>query len=174
MAFKPPLEQGELHSRNFRSVRDWIERNKGQIKAKPNQTALYSGNDYDFDFRKGMTEQEMQETEGTPMWKRLQQMRKQMCDLRVPYAFQTLEEVLKTIKHYPALVDKDHQDQPFENAHDFFVSLETYRRLSPLVPDQKKLLEKKVSTYGDHFDRRYTTLIAQLREGKADLTRKRR
>lgn len=234
MAFKPPLEQGELHSRNFRSVRDWIERNKGQIKAKPNQTVLYSGNDYDFDFKKGMTEQEMKEVEGTPMWKRLQQMRKTMCDRRVPCAFQTLEEVLMTIKHYPAVVDKDHQDQNFNNAHDFFDSLETSSRLSPLVPDQKKLqndcwkrlselyagnatgdirildgaakdygklredkvfiqkeltallrndrlspaakklLEKKVSTYGDHFDRRYTMLIAQLREGKADLTRKQR
>jgi len=234
MAYKPPLEEGELHSRNFRSIRDWIERNKGRIKAKPNQTALYSGNDYDFDFRAGMTEQDIRETEGTPMYRRLQQMRKDMRDQHVPCDFQTLEEVLKTIKDSPVLVDKDHQDQPFNNAYDFFESLKGSKRLTPLVPNQKKLqddcwkrlseiyasnaegdirildgaakdygklredkvfiqkelaallkndklspgakklLQKKVSAYRDHFDRRYTTLIAQLDEGKARLTRKQR
>ena len=49
MGHKAPLDEGELHSRNFRAIRGWIEGNQSKIKAKPNESVLYSGNDYDFE-----------------------------------------------------------------------------------------------------------------------------
>lgn len=231
MAYKPPLEEGDLHSRNFRSIRDWIERNKARIKAKPNQTVLYSGIDLDVS---DLPAEDRAKLPGMPMFKRLEQTRKRMRDLKLPCDFETLEDVLKAMRDCPKVVDRDHQEQRFTNAYDFFESLGKSDRLGALVPDRrkvhadcwrrlseiyagnavgdvrildgvaddygmlredkifiqkelaallkndqlstaaKKLLERKVSTYGSYFDRRYTELIARLGKDRLRLTGKRR
>nr|WP_316642487.1 hypothetical protein [uncultured Roseateles sp.] len=139
MAYKPPLDEGVLHSTNFRSIRDWIERNKARIKAKPNKSVLYSGRDYDLEMKKGMTAADLVEFKGTPMYLRLEQTRKRMRDQNIPYDFEMLEDVLKSMRDYPKLLDKDHQEQHFSNAFDFFHSLSHSDRLSPLLPNRKKI-----------------------------------
>lgn len=229
MGYKPPLGEGDLHSRNLRSIRDWIERNKARIKARPNQTVLYSGLDLDVS---DLPAQDRARVQGMPMFKRLELTRKRMRDLKLACGFETLEDVLKSMRDHPKLVDKDHQEQHFGSAYDFFDSLGKSDRLGALLPDRrklhaecwkrlseiyagnavgdirildgvaddygmlredkifiqkelaallkndklsttaKKLLERKVSAYGSHFDRRYTELIARLNEDKARLTGK--
>jgi hypothetical protein len=230
MAQKPALEEGQLHSKNFRSIRDWIEANKAKIKAKPTKSVLYSGRDYDVNLE--LNKEDEEEYRGTPMFKRLEQMRKTMQDQNVPCDFETLEDVLKTIRDYPEVVDKNHLSQHFDNAFVFFDSLSKLKSLDALVPNRRKAqddcwkrlseiyasnaigdlkfltgvaddysilkadkafiqkelaallknnklsqaakdqLEKKMSEFGRHFDRRYTKMISQLAQGKATLTKK--
>ena len=230
MAQKPALSEGQLHSKNFRSIRDWIEANKGKIKAKPNKSVLYSGRDYDVNVE--LNKKDEVEYKGTPMFKRLEQMRKTMQDQNIPCDFEMLEDVLKTIRDYPEVVDKNSRPQHFNNAFDFLDNLSKLKSLDALVPNRKKvqddswkrlseiyasnavgdikfltgvaddysrlkadkafiqkeldallknnklslaakgLLEKKMSEFGSYFDHRYTKLIAQLRAGKATLTKK--
>jgi hypothetical protein len=137
MAQKPALDEGQVHSLNFRSIRDWIESNKGKIKAKPNKSVLYSGRDYDVNME--LNKKDEVEYKGTPMFKRLEQMRKAMQEQSIPCDFEMLEDVLKTIRDYPLLVDKDRIAQNFENAFDFFQELTRSKSLDALVPNRSKV-----------------------------------
>src|SRR5262245_25397822 len=115
MAYKPPLEEGDLHSMNIKSVRKWIEQNKGKIKAKPDKTVLYSGRDYDLEVEKKLSESDRQEFMGTPMYKVIERTRKELQDLKVPCDFQTLEDVLKSLRDCPTIVDRDRKEQRYSN-----------------------------------------------------------
>lgn len=137
MAQKPALDEGQLHSKNFRSIRNWIEANKGKIKAKPNKSVLYSGRDYDVNVE--LNKQDEVEYKGTPMFKRLEQMRRTMHDQNIPCDFEMLEDVLKTIRDYPEVVDKDSRPQQFSNAFDFFDNLSKSKSLDALIPNRKKV-----------------------------------
>lgn len=137
MGYKPPLDEGELHSQNRKSILEWIERNKGKIKAKSNKTILYSGRDYDLDMK------ELERTgeyKGTPMHVRIEQFKKRLRDMKIPCEWQTIGDVLKDLKDYPEVVDKDRQvQQYFSDAEDFFNLLGKSKRLDPLLPNAGKL-----------------------------------
>jgi hypothetical protein len=138
MKYKEPLEEGELHRMNIRSIRKWIEQNKGKIKAKPDKTALYSGRDYDLEVIKDLSDADREEFMGTPMWKVIEKIRKDMVDLKVPYEFQTLEDVLKSIRDYPTIVDLDRKELRFANAHECFSEL---KQLTKLLPNARGVSE---------------------------------
>lgn len=134
---QPALDEGQVHSQNFRAIRDWIEANKGKIKAKPNKTVLYSGRDFDVNVT--LNKQDEVEYKGTPMFKRLEQMRKAMQDQSIPCDFEMLEDVLKAMRDHPQVVDKDRRPQHFSSAFDFFNSLSRLKSLDALVPNPKKV-----------------------------------
>jgi hypothetical protein len=131
MGYKPPLSEGELYSLNLKSIRKWIADNKGRIKAKPNQTVLYSGRIYDLDVLADLPKEDRDSFKGTPVWMSIEKHRKLHKDRDVPFDYQTLEEVLKSIRDHPVLVDKDHQQQRFGNAYDFFASVKSQTKLLP-------------------------------------------
>lgn len=131
MAYKPPLSEGDLYKENLRSVRKWIEDNKSRIKAKPNQTVLYSGRIYDLDVVPNLSKEDRELFRGTPIWMSIEKHRKLHKDRNIPFNYQTLEQVLKTIRDYPALVDKDRQEQRFNTAYDFFASVKSQSKLLP-------------------------------------------
>lgn len=134
---QPALDEGQVHSLNFRAIRDWIEAHKGKIKAKPNKTVLYSGRDFDVNVT--LNKQDEVEYKGTPMFKRLEQMRKAMQDQSIPCDFEMLEDVLKALRDHPQVVDKDRRPQHFSSAFDFFNSLSKLKSLDALVPHPKKV-----------------------------------
>lgn len=131
MAYKPPLSEGDLYKLNIRSIRKWIEDNKGRIKAKPNETVLYSGRTYELDNDPDLPKEERELYQGTPIWKLINKHRKLHSDRKVPFKYQNLEGVLKGIRDYPQVVDKDHQEKKFNNAFDFFSSIKSLDKLLP-------------------------------------------
>lgn len=135
----PALDEGELHSRNLRSIRGWIEAHKSKIKARPNRTVLYSGRHFDFD--PALDKADEKAYEGTPMWKRLEQMRKSMKDWNVPCDFETLEDVLKAMRDHPEVVDKDRRALHFASAYEFLEELKTSTTLDALIPNRRKVLD---------------------------------
>ena len=70
------LTEGELHSQNLRSVRKWIEDNKARIKARPNETVLYSGRIYDLDVLPDLPKEDREQFKGTPVWMSIEKHRK--------------------------------------------------------------------------------------------------
>lgn len=226
MAYKPALDDGEVQQINLRAIRDWIKSNKGKIKAKPNKTILYAGRDYDLEVVDDLPLEDRKEFMGTPMWKRIKELRKNLSDLKLPAEFETLEDVLQKIADHPTLITRDRQELSFSNAFEFFNELEEYPKLYPdvkrvsresweslseafagnaegdikimdgaaddyaklgkdkilirkeleallkndkLSRKAKEVLSKKMSKYGDFFDRRYTQLLKQLEENRACL-----
>jgi len=131
MAYKPALSEGELHKLNLRSIRKWIEDNKGRIKAKSNRTVLYSGRIYDLDVLPDLPKEDKELFKGTPVWMSIEKHRKLHKDRNIPFDYETLEQVLKSIRAHPTLVDKDHQEQDYRDAYDFFASLEKQPKLLP-------------------------------------------
>lgn len=131
MAHKPALSEGELYKLNLRSVRKWIEDNKGRIKARPNQTVLYSGRIYDLDVLPDLPKEDRELFKGTPVWLSIEKHRKLHKDRDIPFNYQTLEQVLKAVRDHPVLVDKDHLPQKFANAYEFFASLKDHAKLLP-------------------------------------------
>lgn len=134
MAYKPALSEGELYKLNLGSIRTWIEGNKGRIKAKANQTVLYSGRIYDLDVLPDLPKADREQFKGTPVWMSIEKHRKLHKDLHIPFNYQTLEQVLKSIRDHPTMVDKDRLAQRFGSAYDFFTSL---RDKAALLPDAK-------------------------------------
>jgi hypothetical protein len=49
LKYAEALSEAEVLKINAKSVKDWIEKNKANIKAKPNKTLLYSGRDFDLE-----------------------------------------------------------------------------------------------------------------------------
>jgi hypothetical protein len=131
MGYKPPFGEGELYSVNLRSIRKWIENNKSRIKAKPNQTVLYSGRIYDLDVLPDLPKEDRDSFKGTPVWMSIEKHRKLHKDRDISFDYQTLEQVLKSIRDHPVLVDKDHHEQEFSNAHEFFASIKSHAKLLP-------------------------------------------
>src|SRR5690349_8343283 len=131
MAYKPPLSEGDLFSLNLRSIRKWIKDNEGRIKARPNETVLYSGRMYDLDVVDQLTREDRDLFRGTPVYLTIEKHRKLHRDRNIPFHYETLEVVLSGIRDYPVLVDKDHQPQRFSNAFDFFNSLKSHADLLP-------------------------------------------
>lgn len=133
MAYKPALSEGELYKLNLCSIKQWIEANKGRIKAKPNQTVLYSGRIYDLDVLPDLPKADKELFKGTPVWMSIEKHRKLHKDRNIPFDYQTLEQVLKSISSHPALVDKDHLEKHFSSAYDFFASIGHHAKLLPDV-----------------------------------------
>lgn len=131
MPYEPPLSEGELHRTNLRAIKDWIERNRSKIKAKPNQTVLYSGRIYDLDVLPALPKADRDLFKGTPVWMSIEKHRKLHKDRNIPFAYQTLEQVLKSIADHPVMVDKDRLPQRFSSAYDFFASLREKAKLLP-------------------------------------------
>jgi hypothetical protein len=148
MAYKPPLEEGELHSTNIKSIRKWIEQNKGKIKAKPNETMLYSGRDYDLEVLEDIPKGDRKEFKGTPMYKVIDKYCKQLEALNIPYDFQTLPDVLKSIRDCPTVVDRDRQEQRFSNAFECFNEL---GQLTKLLPNAKSVYDESWKSLSDIF-----------------------
>lgn len=136
MAYQRALDESEVQRLNLRSIRGWIEAAKGKIKAKPNQTILYSGRDYDLEVIQGLSPEDRKEFMGTPMWKRIEQTRKQMRELKVPCKFQTLEDVLKGIRDHPKLLTRDRQELRYASAFECFNEIEGVPKL---VPDARNV-----------------------------------
>lgn len=136
MAYKPPLSEGELYKLNHRAVRQWIEDHKSRIKARPGKTVLYSGRIYDLDVLPDLSKEDRELFKGTPVWMSIEKHRKAHKDRDLPFDYETLEQVLKSIRDCPQVVDKDRQEQHFPNAYEFFSSM---RALAALLPNAKGL-----------------------------------
>jgi hypothetical protein len=109
MAYKPPLSEGELYKLNHRAVRQWIEDHKSRIKARPGKTVLYSGRIYDLDVLPDLSKEDRELFKGTPVWMSIEKHRKAHKDRDLPFDYETLEQVLKSIRDCPQVVDKDRQ-----------------------------------------------------------------
>ena len=226
MSYQKALDEGEVNRLNLKSVRAWIESSKGKIKAKPNKSIFYAGRDYDLEVIKDLPLADRKEFMGTPMWKVIERTRQQQRDLKLPCDFDTLEDVLKSIRDHPKVFTRDRQELRFANAFEFFSDLDSLAKLLPdakqvaraswerlseiyasnatgyirildgaaddygklgkdkillrkeletllknkdLSPAGKAVLAKKISKYGDFFDRRYTDLMRVLMEDKKRL-----
>lgn len=131
MAYPKALDDGEVRRVNLKSIRTWIETNKALIKAKPNKSIVYSGRDYDLEVLKDVPLADRKVFMGTPMWKVLEQS-KQRHDLKFPCEFQTLEDVLKSIRQHPQFITRDRQEVgSFANAFEFFSELKDFPKLVP-------------------------------------------
>jgi len=131
MGYTAALSEGEVHSINLLSIRRWIESNKERIKAKPNQTVLYSGRIYDLDVLHLLSKEDRDLFKGTPIWMSIEKHRKLHKDRNIPFDFQTLEQVLKSIRDHPTLIDKDRLEQHFSSAYEFFTSIMDKTSLLP-------------------------------------------
>lgn len=153
MAHKPPLEEGELQSLNYRSIKTWIAANKGKLKAPPDKTVLYSGRDYDLEKleEKLPSGADRDEFMGTPMYKVVAAWQKSVKDTRVGVGFKTLPDVLKGMKDYPKIVDKDRKEVPYPNAWVFFDDLEKTKDLEALLPNRKKIATEAWRELSDIF-----------------------
>ena len=80
---------------------------------------------------------------GTPMWKRIEQTRKQQRDLKLPCGFDTLEDVLKSIRDYPKVVTRDRQELRYANAFEFFNGVDS---LSKLLSRRKDSIAPELGT----------------------------
>lgn len=148
MAQKPPLDVGEMQSLNFKAVRNWIEANKASIKAKPNETVLYSGVVYDTDIAQAMSKEDQEAFKGTPVWKSIEKHRAAHQKMNLPFEYQTLPDVLRSIRDYPTIVDRDRQPKNFRDANDCFQALAS---LGELLPDPKGLSKKSWSRLSEVF-----------------------
>lgn len=164
MSYPPALDEGEAQRLNQKSIRGWIEENKGKIKAKPNQTILYSGRDYDLEVIKGLSLEDRKEFMGTPMWKRIEQTRKQMRDLEVPCGFQTLEDVLKSIRNHPKFITRDRQELRYSSAFEFFNEVQGQ---SKLLPDAKRVSRESWDRLSEIFAGNAVGSL-QILDGAAD------
>ena len=226
MSYEKALEEGQVQSVNLKSIRNWIAANRSRIKAKPNRSIFYAGRDYDLEVIKDLPLADRKEFMGTPMWKVIERTRKGLQDLKLPCEFDTVEDVLKSIKDHPKIWTRDRQLVPYANAFEFFneiggltkllpdaksvatecwehlseayasnatgdirildgaaddygklgkdkillrKELESLLKNSKLSAAGKAVLAKKISKYGDFFDRRYTELLRVLMEDKKRL-----
>lgn len=134
MAYGSPLDEGEMFRLNIRSIRKWIDDNKGRIKAKPNETVLYSGRIYDLDVMDKMKKEDRDLFKGSPIYLTIEKHRKLHQDRKLPFHYQTLEDILKTIRGHPVVVDKSRTEQKFSSAFDFFNRL---LELAKYLPNSK-------------------------------------
>jgi len=153
MAHKPALDEGELHSLNYRSIRTWIAASKGKLKAPADKTVLYSGRDYDLEkLEKEVPPGADREAYmGTRMYKLVAAWQKSVKDTRVGVGFKTLPDVLKAMKDYPKIVDKDRKEVSYPNAWVFFDDLENTKDLEALLPNRKKIATEAWRELSDIF-----------------------
>ena len=134
MKHTEPLGEGEVHKANIRSAKDWIEKNKSRIKAEPNKTLLYSGRDYDLEKLEDKVPKKDRETfMGTPMFKRIEALRKKSVADKIPVDFQSIEDVLTKIRSHPVIIDKDRRELDFGDAWDCYMELKKQPKLIPKV-----------------------------------------
>lgn len=158
MAYKQALNEGELHSTNYKSLRSWFAGNKGKLKAPPNRTILYSGRDYDLEVLKDklgkvISLEERVTFMGTQMYKvaeRFQKNANKMKDTSVGVGYKTLVDVLKTLKP-PVILDKDRKEFPYPNAWVFFDELSKFKDLDPVLPNRKKIAKDAWEELSDNW-----------------------
>ncbi len=135
MAYKKPLTEGEVQSINFKSVRSWIKTNASKVKAKHNKTLLYSGRDDVLEELKGLDGKiiDVNDREtfmGTPMYKRIEKIRRHRAKYDLPLDFETINDVLKRLKS-PGIIDKDRIEIHYVNAEECFQDLKKKPNLFP-------------------------------------------
>jgi hypothetical protein len=146
MAYKPALGEGELHSTNFKSIQNWIKANKGNLKAPPNKTVLYSGLEFapaEFMAKdeKKLPKEDRKLYVETPMYEYVAAWQKKANaakDVKVGVGHKTLPDILKKLKP-PVVVDKDRREVHYDNAWDFFDDLSKTRDLDALIPNRPKV-----------------------------------
>jgi hypothetical protein len=134
MGYSGSLTEGEVQKVNVKSANEWIEKNKSKIKAKPNETLLYSGRDFDLEkLEREVPDKDRKTFMGTKLYKRIEKTRKQLIDEKVPVDFQTLEDVLTTMRNCPVIIDRDRIEMHFAHAFDCYMELGKKPKLIPEV-----------------------------------------
>ena len=142
MAYDKASSAGEVQSLNTRSIKEWIEHNKALIKAAPDKSIFYSGRDLDDGIGEDMSAGDAKVFRDYPIWKRPKDNTERV-KYEVPVGFQTLEDVLTSIRRHPKIVDKDKIDQRFSDAQACFQTLKAKPNLIAKV--DIKAFEERMS-----------------------------
>lgn len=166
MAYKDPLTEGEVQSINLKSVRSWLKANASKVKAKHNKAMLYSGRDDVLEELKGLdgkiTDAKDRKTfMGTPMYKKIEKIRKNPTKHNVPINFETINDVLKRLKS-PEIIDRDRIKINYAHANECFSDLENKPKLFP-----KPVADKVWGVLSGFFAKNATGDVA-IMDGAAD------